>query len=284
MIDNLTILACIFTLFISLVLPIGFIIYYGVKHKGQGIASAWILGALGFVVTQMCIRVPILAAIAKIEGATAFSINHYIFFVLSLAVTAALFEFAGRFATAKIMARKNLTYRRSLAAGLGHGGIEAIILVGITYINSLVYIFMIQTGSFETLIAQAAAAGQNVSQLYTIRDTILTTPAWLFFLGGIERLLTMPAHAAMSMLVCWGVHTKKPLKPFLWCLGIHTFIDGVCGMVMAISTPELAMISQTTAYFITYPILAAVAVLSLFIIRNIHKMWNPEQEVSYVQE
>lgn len=59
MIDNLTILACTFTLFIGLVLPIGFIVCYGLKYKAQGIASAWILGALGFVVTQMCIRLPL---------------------------------------------------------------------------------------------------------------------------------------------------------------------------------------------------------------------------------
>lgn len=182
------------------------------------------------------------------------------------------------------MARKNLTYRRSLAAGLGHGGIEAIILVGITYINNLIYIFMIQAGTFDTLIAQTAAAGVDATQLYTIRDTMLNTPAYLFFLGGIERLLTMPAHAAMSMLVCWGVHTKKSFKPFLWCLGIHTFIDGGCGLVMVMSTTELGMISQTAAYCIVYPILTAVAVLSLVIIRNIHKKWDAELEVTNVQE
>lgn len=280
---SMSILTCTISLLVSLVLPILFIILYGLKHRRQGLASAWILGALGFVVTQLFIRIPLLQLWGGLPGAQDWAIRHYVLYVLALAFTAGLFEFAGRFAAAKIMDRKALTYRRSLAAGLGHGGIEAILLVGMTCINNLSMLMMLQTGSFDAMVAQTAAAGVDTAPLLAAQEALSSTHAGLFLLGGYERLATMAAHAAMSMLVCWGVHTGKPLKPFLWCLGIHTFIDGAAGLFMVMATPELGLISQTTSYFIIYPILTAVAVLSLFIIRSIHRRWNAELEVTHVE-
>lgn len=42
------IIACCITLGICLILPIGGLIFYAQKHRGEGIVSAWIVGALGF--------------------------------------------------------------------------------------------------------------------------------------------------------------------------------------------------------------------------------------------
>lgn len=278
-----SVFTCTVSLLVSLALPVAFIIFYGLKNRRQGIASAWLLGALGFVIPQMVIRIPLLQLIGGMEGAQSWAISHWVLYTLLLALTAGLFEFAGRFVTAKTLNKKNLTYCRSLAAGLGHGGIEAILLVGMTSINNLVLLIMMQNGSFDALAAQTAAAGADTTALLAARDVLNTTPAWLFLLGGYERLTTMLAHAAMSILVCWGVHTGKPLKPSLWCLGIHTFIDGVAGLCMVMATPQVGLLSQTTSYRIIYPILTAVAVLCWFIIRRIHQMWNAEQEVAHVE-
>ena len=123
MIPVSTILACIFTLMTCLVLPVVILIVLAAKHKKQGIVSAWLLGAAGFFVTQILIRLPILTALQNMSWFAAFSQNHLFGYAFSLAFTAGLFELAGRFCVAKLM-HKNLTFRRSLAAGLGHGSIE----------------------------------------------------------------------------------------------------------------------------------------------------------------
>ena len=53
-----------------------------------------------------------------------------------LALTAALFEVVARFGVAKIL-QKNINCEQGVAAGFGHGGIEAIVLIGMTYVNNL---------------------------------------------------------------------------------------------------------------------------------------------------
>lgn len=283
MIDTIAIIGCIVSLLISTALPIGFIIYYGMRHKKQGVASAWLLGALGFAIPQLLVRIPILNAIAKAPGYMEFTVSHYVLYALALGVTAGLFEFAGRFAVAKRMEKKGrLNYPTALAAGLGHGGIEAIVLLGITYINNLVLMYLIQTGGFDNLVAQTAAAGADVSQLAAAKDLLLSTPSFLFFLGGLERLLAMTAHVGMSMVVCRTVYVKRAGLGAAICIGYHTLIDTACGLVNMLAAPQLgSRISQNTSYLIIYPMLTACAVLALYVVRRIRRDWNPVQEETH---
>ncbi len=274
MIPTSTILACVATLFVSFVLPILVLLVLSLKNRKQGIVSAWLLGAAGFLVTQIGIRLPILTALQGQSWFLEFSQNHLFLYAFSLAFTAGLFELAGRFAVAKLL-QKKLTYQRSLAAGLGHGGIEAIVLIGMAYINNLTYILMIQSGTFDAMLSQVSA--DQAVYLESIRVSLLTTSPLLFSLAGFERLLAMIAHTAMSMLVCWGVHTGKPAKCVLICLGLHTLIDLTAGISLLIGTT----LTQAAAYTIIYTILIIVAGLSVWILKSIRSRWQ-EQEVSHV--
>lgn len=267
-----TVISILVTLFISLILPVLILIVYGVKNRKQGIVSAWFLGAAGFFVPQILIRLPILNVLSARPGFVAFTQSHMLLYVVGLAFTAGLFELAGRFAVAKLMEKK-LTWKRSLAAGLGHGGIEAILIVGMTYINNLVILAMIQSGTFETLISQTAAMGVDVSQLQAAQTALLTTSPVMFLLAGLERILTMIAHAAMSMLVCWGVHVKKAGKGALACLLLHTLLDTTAGISLLATDAGGNVLSQTGAYCIIYAVLLGAAVLSLFLLREIRRRW-----------
>ena len=273
MISVSTIAACCLTLFVSLILPVLVLILFTLKHRKQGIVSAWLLGAAGFFVTQILIRLPILTALQSQSWFLSFSQNHLFAYAFSLAFTAGLFELAGRFAVAQLM-QNRLTLRRSLAAGLGHGSIEAILLIGITYINNLVYIAMINSGAFDTVVAQTAAMGIDVRQLELIRQQLLSASPALFLLAGLERILAMTGHVAMSMLVCYGVAHRKTGISTLLCLGIHTLIDLTAGISL--------VLPQSIAYPIIYAILIVMAVLSLFVIRELTRRWK--KEVSHDSE
>lgn len=274
MVSTATILCIILSLLISLILPVVLLMIFAVKNKKQGIVSAWLLGAAGFFVTQILIRLPILTVLQSQSWFADAANNHLFLYAFGLAFTAGLFELAGRYAVAKLM-RKNLTYRRSLAAGMGHGGIEAIVLIGMTYVSNLIYIFMINTGTFDAMLAQTAAMGVDISQLELIREQFLTMPPAIFLLGGFERILAMTAHAGMSMLVCYGVARQKVLPCVLVCMGIHTFIDLTAGLSL--------VLPQATAYPVIYAILIAVAALSLWILKDISRRWA-EMEVTHDPE
>lgn len=266
---------CFISLLAALVLPVAVLIVFDTKNKGQGIASAWFLGAAGFFVTQILIRIPILTVLQSQSWFLSFANSHLFLYAFSLAFTAGLFELAGRFAVAKLLEKK-LTCKRALAAGLGHGGIEAMLLVGMTYISNLVFMVMINGGYFDYLIAQTAGMGVDISQLELIRSQLVSTAPGLFLLGGFERILAMTAHAAMSMVVCYGVAHKKVLHCVLVCLGIHTFLDLTAGIQLLAGT----VLSQTAVYVIIYTILIAVAGVSLWIMKELCRRWT-ESEVSY---
>ena len=272
--SNLSIVSIIVTLFVSFILPLAFLVGYALGHKKQGIWSAWLLGALGFFVPQILIRLPILTGLSKSAGFAAFAQNHPVAYGFGLAFTAGLFELAGRYAVARCL-KKNLTCRRALAAGLGHGGIEAILITGLAYLSNVVFLVMLQTGGFDAALAQAGDA----SQLLAARDALMNTHWALFLLAGFERLLAMTCHVAMSMMVCYGVHTNRVLPWTLACLAVHTCMDFIASISLFIGRG----LTLAAAYTIIYILLTAVTVLSIVILKNIRTRWAAEtvQEVPY---
>lgn len=271
-----TILACILTLFVSLLLPVLILLIFAIKNKKQGILSAWLLGAGGFLITQIVIRLPILSVLSSQSWFLEFSQNHLFLYVFSLAFTAGLFELAGRFGVAKLL-EKNLTAKRALAAGLGHGGIEAIVIVGMAYVNNLTYILMIQSGAFDAMLELVPA--DQAAYLETIRISLLGASPALFLLAGFERILTMIVHAAMSVLVCWGVRSKKAGKAALICLALHTLIDLTAGISLLAGT----VLTQTAAYLIIYAILIGVAAVSLLLLKKLLTHWDIRKENDHAE-
>ena len=268
-VGNATIAAMCVTLSICLFLPVIILLVYALKNKKQGIVKAWFLGAAGFFVTQFVIRMPIISVISLAPGFVSFVENHYLIYVIVLAFTAGLFELAGRYAVAKIMV-KELTFKKSIAAGLGHGGIEAMALIGMTYVSNLLYAVMINTGAINGIIVEAEAMGVDVSQVYALVDSLVNTPAPMFLLAGYERILTMISHTAMSLLVCYFVWKKQDVKGLGICLAVHTMLDGISGIVSGLATPYLgSAISQNASYVIIYVYLTIVAIVSIVVIRKI---------------
>lgn len=276
MISTATIVTCAISFVLCMFLPLVILLVFARKNKGRQIVSAWLLGAAGFFVTQILIRVPILTVLQTQPWFVNLSQNHLFLYAFGLAFTAGLFELAGRFVVAKLL-RRNLNFKRSLAAGLGHGGIEAMLLAGMSYLNNILYIFMINGGTFDALVAQAAQTGVDVSALWQIKDTLIQASPALFLLGVYERILAMTCHVAMSMIVCYGIHTHKPLKGALICLAIHTLIDLTAGINMLAGT----LLTQTAAYVIIYAILTVTAILSVLTVVNIRRRWQ-EMEVNHV--
>ncbi len=277
MVGTSAIIAVCVTLFLTLLLPLILYVAYGVKNKGQGVWTAWLLGAAGFFLFQIIIRIPVLNALSLNQSFQAFAAGHYVLYCLGLAFTAGLFEVAGRYMAARIMA-KQLTFRKGFAAGMGHGGIEAILLVGMTYVNNLLYILMINSGTFDRLIQQTQQLGVDTGALYAARNALISTEPALFYLAGYERILTMVFHVAMSLLVCYFVWRKKDVQGILICLLLHTMVDFVAPIINGMASGYLgSLLSSTAAYVLIYVFLTVVAALSVLGILRIRKAWKGQE-------
>ena len=112
MVSVSTIICCVITLLICLLLPVLVLLLFANKCKKQGILPAWLLGAAGFFVTQILIRLPILTALQSQSWFQSLANNHLVVYGFGLAFTAGLFELAGRFVVAKILHKKQLNFHR----------------------------------------------------------------------------------------------------------------------------------------------------------------------------
>ncbi len=280
MVSTASIVCMCIALVMTTIIPIGIIIRYCIRHKDERVWIAALLGAAGFFVPQMLIRIPILNLLSMSKGFMAFAENHYLLYAISLAATAGLFELAGRFTTAKILDRKGITLHKAMAAGLAHGLIEAVVVVGLQYINNILYAVMINTGTFDTMIQQAAAqAGVDTAQFDALKDTLINTTAPMYLLGIWERAMTVILHLFLSMLVCYFVAKKRPLIGIFICLAIHTLVDCTGVIAQGIATPYLGeVISMNTMYVLVEGILTVIAVGCLFGILKLRKKWGALHE------
>ena len=80
MISSSKLIAMIVTLCITLILPVIVAVVYSIKNKGKKVWQAWLLGAAGFFVLQMLIRIPILSVVSTLPAFTKLITEHYVFY------------------------------------------------------------------------------------------------------------------------------------------------------------------------------------------------------------
>ena len=138
---------------------------------------------------------------------------------------AGLFEETGRYLAFKTVLKKSLSNNaNALMYGAGHGGFEAIVILGITSINNIAWSVMINSGSTGAITG--ALSGDALTQAEAVIGQLTTTPPALFLLGGVERVLAIILHIALSVLV-WFAVKKSRIQLFLLSIFCHFFIDAV---------------------------------------------------------
>ncbi len=274
MVSTLSIISIIVTLVASIFIPIFLAIIWCVKNKGKKTLSALLLGALGFFVMQIIIRTPILSVISQNAGFLDFISSHYVLYCALLAFTAALVEVIARYGVAKIL-NKDLSFERSFASGLGHGGVETIILTGMTYVSNLVLSFMINTGSFNTIVEQMEVQDVDASSFLAAKEQLISTSSPMFLLAGFERILALGFHIGLTVMVWYFVKHKKDIVGILICLLAHFAVDFVSCFVQGLATDYLSnVISLATAYIIIYSFLAVAAIASVVFVMKIKRKWE----------
>lgn len=286
MVSTISIMAMCITLVITLVMPILLYVFYGLRKKSNVVWIAGALGAAGFAILQLDIRIPLLNKVAVLPSFTEWVSQHYIVYCLLLAFSAGLFEVIGRYAAAKILCFKKkitpeLTYETGIAAGIGHGGIEAVLLIGMTYINNLLFSFMVNSGTWDITLQEIKVAAEqlgdmNLYQTYAaIPQQLIETPWYLYLAAGYERILTIIAHIAMTMIVFYFVSRKKDIVGIFICLLCHTVLDFVSAVLSGMSTEYLgSVLSQDMSYVLVYIFLTLAAIVSGIYIFHMKKVWK----------
>lgn len=216
------IMGMVFSLIVAWGLPISLFIWIWKKKKGE--PFTFFLGCGSFFLFAMLLEQLFHSFMLFKLGPVSKAIqNNLLLYALYGGLAAGLFEETGRFLTMKYLIKDKLSRENALMYGAGHGGMEAVLILGMTSLNNLVQSFMINSGS----LAGALSDNMDLETVLLSLSPLAELPAWQFFLGGAERIMAIAVQIGLSLLVYQAVKTKDSWYFFPIAVGLHMAVDAV---------------------------------------------------------
>ena len=223
MVSSLSLAGIIFSLLVSFLLPIGLIIYARKKYSVN--FSTIAVGALVFFVFVLVLESFLHLYVLKLNPTTKALMENPWMYSIYGGLAAGIFEEVGRFIAFKFFLKKHHQWKGGFAYGIGHGGIEAILISGFTAINNLIYSILINKGTFDSLIGSKLPA----STAKQLKSSLIDTHWSLFYISGIERCFALAIQIGLSILVVYAIKNRKYMYLLIAIL-IHALIDFPVGL------------------------------------------------------
>lgn len=204
---------------VMLVIPV--ILFFFFKKKGADVLPFFV-GCAVFIVFAYLIEAMINYAVGQSSFGKRMNENALLLAVYG-GLMAGVFEETGRFIAFKTVLKK---YRgndlNALQYGAGHGGMEAVLTVTLSYITYISLISFAKSGSLETMLA-----GEDPSSVYAVFDELAGMSNWMYLVVILERCLAIAAHIALSVPVWFAAKKRGKLWLFPLAILLHAVLDGV---------------------------------------------------------
>lgn len=242
----------------GLIVLTGVIVLAVVLHRRlPAMWRSWVWGAITFIASQL-VRIPLLLALTAFLQITNLIPRNtdpnvtFAFNLIVLSLTSGFFEEGARFLVLRFLAKESRGWCEAVMFGAGHGGIEAVLLVGLSAFSNA-FVLM----NADTLMAQAqAAAPASVAALAQQIDALRTVGIGLIGASLIERVFAIMLHIGLSVMVMQAVEGRG-LKWLFYAMLIHASANGTMLIVqrafgglaaeVAVGIFGLAMLAYTLA-------------------------------------
>lgn len=192
-----SIAGCIFTALISIVLPVAVLAV--LKRKtGRGLLAA-LVGAGFFIGYALVLEQMLHAAVFSLFPAITLYPAAYTAYGC---LAAGLFEETGRLMGLSLLCKKDRGLALAVGYGIGHGGVEAALLVGMN-------------AAANAAVMLGAPAGPQLT------DMLKAAGAGVFWAAGVERIAAMALHMALSVLVWMAVTRRVPIWYYFAAMLLH---------------------------------------------------------------
>jgi uncharacterized membrane protein YhfC len=239
---------------ISTVLPVVLFVIFHKKFNAKFLPM--IVGMAGFVlfvlVLERLVHSLVLGRFALMEKP--------VIYIIYGVLMAGIFEESARFISFKILRKKYNGIETGLAYGIGHGGIESILLVGLTMISTIIFSIAANTGNLESI--SGALPEETLSQVDAQIAILSSVSAYSFLLGGIERIFAIALQVSLSIIVFYSVYGQNRLWLYPLAIILHAIVD-----VPAI-TMQLGIIQNV---YVVESVTFISAILLVLLAINIHK-------------
>lgn len=234
--------AILFTMVLAAALPLGIMAY--LRRRG-GKWFPFLVGAAVFPLFALGLEQAVHALVLRSPAGAAITGNLWLY-ALYGGLAAGVFEELGRFAAFKLVLREQTGRLTALCYGAGHGGVEALLLVGVTMLNNLIVLLMANSGA--QLPAEAADAAAQLAAV----------PAGMFLWSGFERATAIGLHMANSVLVFAAA--RRPGK--LWLLPAAILTHALANfMAVTLNAKVSTAASELATLAFTALVIALAAVI-----------------------
>lgn len=240
-----------FSLLVAVGLPAALCII--VKKKLHAALSPVFIGAATFIIAVNVLEASVHDLVLGSTAGEAI-LNSTWLYALYAGAMAALFEEFARLGAMKLLMKNKLTRENALMYGVGHGGIEAIILVGLLYLSNLITSVMINTGAIASAFAGLDA---DAAQALAAQLAPLSSPPLLFAAAGVERISAITLHICLSYFVYRAARYGEK-RYFALALAAHFAVDA--GTVLLSNYADIALLETV--------VIAAVALLAVYTVRT----------------
>jgi len=247
-VGTFSIISMIISAALSILVPIALIIILGIRKKLNW--KAMLLGSGLFLLFVMILeRLMHWAVLGPDPAASALYRNKWLY-MLYAGFAAGIFEETARLLGFRFILRvsENESIDTGISYGLGHGGIESILIVGISTVTNISMAYMHNSGALNSMYAALPEAERESLSEYI--KLLVTTPPYEFLMSGFERVVALVLQISMSLFVLKAVSQKK-WQYFLFAILLHAGVD-----IIAVHY-SLGMI---TNLFLLEGILAVIAV------------------------
>lgn len=207
----------------GIVIPLAVCIWWLLTRK-EKITTVLIGAATWFVFAIILESLPKLLFFNPSTSLGKAVMGNVVLYTVIGALLAGIFEETGRLVAFKTVLRKRINKETGISHGIGHGGFEAMFIMAISWIQYIAYASMINAGTFQTVIDQAAATGADVSSLEALPAQIMAITPVSGALNTIERVFAMILHVGLSILVFYGVRRSK-IGYYLLAILLHALFD-----------------------------------------------------------
>lgn len=204
---------------VAILLPVALAIFWR-RRSGAPWRALW-TGALVFFVSQVVLRVPWQAPLAVyLSKKTGGSGALWTGFLLLSCLTAGLFEETGRFVAYRTLLKNERNPRAAVFYGIGHGGIESVLFVGLSLAGLLIAAHLAAAG--------AIPAGPGLD---AVRKQVADLTPAAGLAAGFERVSAIGLHIALSLVVL-QVFTRGALR-WLWtAIALHAATNATAVLLL----------------------------------------------------
>ncbi|MBZ9687656.1 YhfC family intramembrane metalloprotease [Clostridium estertheticum] len=238
--------------------PIVSVIYF--KNKEHFSIKTVAIGGLGFFLFVMVLEsllhsMVISTKIIKVNTIT---------FAIYGALAAGIFEEVGRFVMFKFFLKNNRQWKDGLGYGLGHAGIETILIGALSYLNALIMSLAINSGTINNLLKN-----QNTAEIETVKNSLVNVTLLATSMGVFERVFAFTIQIALTFIVLYAIRERKNIY-LLVAILLHALVD---------SAPALYQMKIITNIYFIEGLVFLFAIISFIFIMKTKSLFNDKVQI-----